>query len=108
MDLEERIARLIDPETWKTVDYLMELGVTGGPRHMGGAGSIEAARRVIDGLELVAQEVVVYTGKSHGPLYVAEKIEGTTPRVRYLTTEEINTIMKGNDGDEPYIHGDWT
>lgn len=79
MDLEERIARLIDPDSWAfadryrdelpdTAEYLIEESRT-------------TARRVIDGLGLEA---------------------------RNLPPEEADTIMKVDDGYEPYVQGDWT
>lgn len=51
--LVEKIARLINPEAWETVDYLRELGVAVGPRHRTSAGSLAAARRVIDGTDIL-------------------------------------------------------
>ena len=51
MDLEERIARLIDPEVWETVDYLRVIELPLTAQEMTKS-SLIAARRVIDGLNL--------------------------------------------------------
>ena len=51
MDLTERIARLIDPEAWETVDYLRVIELPLIAQEMTKS-SLIAARRVIDGLHL--------------------------------------------------------
>ena len=51
MNLEERIARLIDPEVWETVDYLRVIELPLTAQEMTKS-SLIAARRVIDGLNL--------------------------------------------------------
>lgn len=50
MDLTERIARLIDPEAWKTVDRGGVVGLPSAEVHV--RDSLHTARRVIDGLHL--------------------------------------------------------
>lgn len=49
MDLEERIARLIDPEAWECADLARKWGL---PVERYEQKSCAAARRVIDGLHL--------------------------------------------------------
>ena len=50
MDLEERIARLIDPEAWNSWDNQPSGDIKQGSARMNW--TITAARRVIDGLHL--------------------------------------------------------
>lgn len=53
MDLEERIARLIDPEAWETVARGRAIGLPSAQVFVND--SLIAARRVIDGLGLTEQ-----------------------------------------------------
>ena len=51
MDLTERIARLIDPDSWETVDRGEAIGLPSAQVFVND--SIATARRVIDGLGLI-------------------------------------------------------
>lgn len=51
MDLEERIARLINPEAWETVARGEAIGLQSAQVFVND--SLAAARRVIDGLDIL-------------------------------------------------------
>ncbi len=65
MNLEECIARLIDPEVWETVDYLRVIKLPLTAQEMTKS-SLIAARRVIDGLNLDITTIMGHAGPITG------------------------------------------
>ena len=63
MNLEERIARLIDPTAWAKADTCREVGW---PDERYERKSRAAARRVIDGLHLKETEFMTFRGPVKG------------------------------------------
>ena len=70
MDLEERIARLIDPEAWETVARGEAIGLPSAQVFVNN--SLTAARRVIDGLHLRTELISRAGGHT-----IAYRITGT-------------------------------
>ena len=66
MNLEERIARLIDPEAWECADLARKWGLPVERCERYEQKSRTAARRVIDGLHLKETEFMTFRGPVKG------------------------------------------
>ena len=93
MDLEERIARAIDPTAWATADISREWGLV--PERYEQK-SRAAARRVINALGLDEITVIISAPAPSGPYFAREIRAHHSEEIRPLTADEHAAYLTGH------------